>query len=126
MNKSKYAKTNKQFYFNEENILLELILNKKVTDLIEKMIIPYELTYSLKEPKKYICIKEIATETYQMKILETLFFKESKPQTIESFTHKFPNISKKLDMNDDRLFNEIKDLNIADSIIAFLDIIDKN
>lgn len=117
VNKSKYAKINKQFYFNEENILLELILNKKVTDLIEKMIIPYELTYSLKEPKKYICIKEITNETYQMNVLETILFKESKPQTIESFSHKFPNISKKLDMNDDRLFNEIKDLNIADSII---------
>jgi hypothetical protein len=123
--KVKFAMRGKIYYENVKNTLIDIELNEKVTNIVEKTIIPSIIYFSYTDKEKELKIekgkniKEIPLFDINKDDTE----KKKFCSTIESFTNKFPDIKEILEHQDVKLFPTEEELKLNDQISHYFKII---
>ena len=104
IDKMKYAKRNK-IYFNEtKEIYMDIELNNRANDIIENEAINITIYYKFNDKKNEFYIYKEGIKDKQLEFLDSFRFETDNKgklcKTIEQFTKNFPNLNKRLSLED--------------------------
>ena len=96
LNKTKFAQKGILFYQDAKQILIDILLNKKVIKIVEKDKINVELSFSYSEKKKKFRIKPLGVKEKQIYLLGNMDYNKKGSErvctTIKDFCKHFPNL----------------------------------
>ena len=127
IDKLKYGKRKKFFYELAEKRLIDITLNEKVQQILNKFKIPCELYFCYNDKDKAMKIRELKKDDNTLKFLDSMVFVEQSKYIktcnfIKDFTKYFPNIVKSSLFfgENEKIIKMIKDLEIPKIIIKYL------
>ena len=125
--KVKFAKRGKIYYESVKNILMDIELNEKVQNIIEKALIPSSIYFSYDDKEKELKIEK-AKSIKEIPPFDVYREDEKKQMcaTIESFANKFPDIKEIINREvneDEKLFEAEEELKLTDEISRYFKII---
>ena len=128
--KLKYGQRKKKFFEKAEKRLVDITLNEKVQEILEKLKVPCELFFCYNEKDKKIDVKEVKKDDNTLKFLDSMIFVEQSRyiktcNLITDFTKYFPNIVKSSIFfgENEKIFEMLKKLEIPKTIINYLNIV---
>ena len=96
LNKTKFAQKGILFYQDAKQILIDILLNKKVIKIVEKDKINVELSFNYSEKKKKFRIKPLGVKEKQIYLLGNMDYNKKGSErvctTIKDFCKHFPNL----------------------------------
>ena len=96
LNKTKFAQKGILFYQDAKQILIDILLNKKIIKIVEKDKINVELSFSYSEKKKKFRIKPLGVKEKQIYLLGNMDYNKKGSErvctTIKDFCKHFPNL----------------------------------
>ena len=126
----KYGKMKKMFYENSGKKLIDIALNEKVQNILNKLIIPCELYFCYNDKEKSLKVREVQKDDNTLSFLDSMIFVEKSKyvkscKIIKDFTSCFPNIVKTLDFfgENDKIIEMLENLKIPNEIKKYLDIV---
>ena len=140
LGKVKFAKRTKNNYEITLKNLLNIDLNEKTQTVIEKFLIPVKIKYNFSKKEKFFSITEkpITKEMIQpnqslLSGINILDLEENdkkqrikiKCKSIKSFTKKFPDLVKRLQMFDRGVIEMEKEMKITEQLNTYFEIIKK-
>ena len=132
LDEMKFGNRNKAYYEKVKEIYMDIELNNKAINIIEKENINFGLYYNFTEKKQEFLIYQEGTKERQLDFLESFTFdklyKGKSCKTIEQFTKMFPNLNKiKLfnlyDKEKINVFEFQKALDIPNKLVQFFNLI---
>ena len=132
LDEMKFGNRNKAYYEKVKEIYMDIELNNKAINIIEKENINFGLYYNFTEKKQEFLIYQEGTKERQLDFLESFtfdkFYKGKSFKTIEQFTKMFPNLNKiKLfnlyDKEKINVFEFQKALDIPNKLVQFFNLI---
>ena len=132
LGKMKFARRGNAYYEASKKLLNDIELNEKAKTIIEKEIIPVEVTFSYDEDEvddifdiKFLNIKEKKIQFPDKVDTDKKDKRKKIAYTIDAFTRAFPNLVKYQELQDADIFNIIKDLEIPRKLNAYFSYIIK-
>ena len=131
LGKVKFAKRVKINYEMTSKHILNIDLNEKAQDIIEKEIIPVEIHYKYNKKEKEFFIeekpslKENYLDLFDNNIFEEGTEKKNICKTIQLFTQRFPDFVKAQILYDKTLFDMDQDIKLNENLQKYFDIIKK-
>jgi hypothetical protein len=124
----KFCKRGEIYYQKMKTLLIDIELNEKVQNIVEKEPITVELEFKYNNKNKELKIEKSHKKDIQLKSLDNMMFEEEKHKTyycrtIKAFTKRFPNIAKYQQIIEKSLNDMEKDLKITQKISNYFDII---
>ena len=96
LNKTKFAQKGILFYQDAKQILIDILLNKKIIKIVEKDKINVELSFNYSEKKKKFRIKPLGVKEKQIYLLGNMDYNKKGSErvctTIKDFCKHFPNL----------------------------------
>ena len=132
LDEMKFGNRNKAYYEKVKEIYMDIELNNKAINIIEKENINFGLYYNFTEKKQEFLIYQEGAKERQLDFLESFTFdklyKGKSCKTIEQFTKMFPNLNKiKLfnlyDKEKINVFEFQKALDIPNKLVQFFNLI---
>ena len=128
--KLKYGKRKKMFYENSQKRLVDITLNEKIQNILDKMKVPVELFFCYNDKEKAIRVKEIKKDDNTLKFLDSMVFVEQSKyiktcNVIKDFTKCFPNIVKSSVFfgENEKILKVVKELDMPKVIGQYLVIV---
>ena len=126
----KYGKMKRIFYENAGKKLIDITLNEKVQNILNKLIVPCEMYFCHNGKEKGFKVTEIKKDDNTLKFLDSMVFKEKSKyvkscKTITNFTSCFPNVVKSSEFcgENEKIIKLLDELKIPNEINKYLDII---
>ena len=133
LGKVKFAKRVKINYERTSKFILNIDLNEKVQNIIEKEIIPVEIHFKYNKKEKEFIIEEKASiKEMQLNLLDNIFDDNPKNKkknickTIKSFTKKFPDLVKNQQLYDRTLDDMEEEMKITEKLNTYFDIVKRH
>ena len=129
LGKVKFAKRIKFNYERTSKFILNIDLNEKVQNIIEKEIIPVEINFKYNKKEKEFNIEEKAlTKEIQLNLLDNIFDDQKKKnknicKTIKIFTKKFPDLVKNQQLYDKTLTDMEEEMKITEKLTSYFEIV---
>ena len=123
--KTRFSKRRKDFYSHLKDVLIDINLNNKVNNIIEKDEINIKIYFKYDLNKKKLNIYKEDISEKQLDFLNSFVFQDDKDvktcKTIKSFTNMFPNLNKCANsvIETKNVFELQKELNVPKEINAF-------
>ena len=126
--KVKFCKRGKAYYEKMKTLLVDIELNEKVQNIVEKAPITVELEFKYNKKDKELKIEKSHKKDIQLTSLDNMMFEEETQKTyycrtIKAFTKRFPNIAKYQQIIEKNLSDMEKDLNLTKKISNYFNII---
>ena len=98
LNKIKFIHKGILFYDETKQILIDILLNNKVTKIVEEEPIKVEVNFKYDSKKKKFKIKKLSTKEKQLFLLDSMVYEQSNKQkkvsyTVKEFCKNFPNLT---------------------------------
>ena len=124
----KYCKRGISYYEKMKTLLIDIELNEKVQNIIEKEPITVELEFRYNSKSKELKIEKSHKKDILLKSLDNMIFEEETQKTyycrtIKAFTKRFPNLSKYQLIIEKNLVDMEKDLKLTQKISNYFNII---
>ena len=124
----KFCKRGKIYYEKMKTLLVDIELNEKVQNIIEKEPITVELEFKYNSKNKELKIEKSHKKDIQLKSLDNMMFEEETQRTyycrtIKAFTKRFPNIARYQQIIEKNLADMEKDLKLTQKIDNYFSII---
>ena len=133
LGKVKFAKRVKLNYDRTSQFILNIDLNEKVQNIIEKEIIPVEIHFKYnKKEKEFIIEEKTSIKEVQLNLFDGGLFDDAKKnkknicKTIKSFTKKFPDLVKNQQLYDRTLDDMEEEMKITEKLTLYFDIVKKH
>jgi hypothetical protein len=127
LGKVKFCKRGTNYYQKMKTLLIDIELNEKVKNIVEKEPICVELEFQYNNKNKELKIEKSSKKDIKLKSLENMMFEESQKtyycRTIKVFTKKFPNISKYQQIIEKSLSDMENDLKLTQKITNYFAIV---
>ena len=127
LGKVKFCKRGTSYYQKMKTLLIDIELNEKVKNIVEKEPISVELEFQYNNKNKELKIEKSSKKDIKLKSLENMMFEESQKtyycRTIKVFTKKFPNISKYQQIIEKSLPDMENDLKLTQKITNYFAIV---
>ena len=128
LSKVKFCKRGKIYYEKMKTLLVDIELNEKVQNIVEKEPITVELEFRYNNKKQELKIKKSHKKDIQLKSLDNMMFEEETQKTyycrtIKAFTKRFPNIAKYQQIIEKNLSEIEKELKLTQKISNYFNII---
>ena len=97
LNKIKFIHKGILFYENAKKILIDILLNNKVTKIVEKDDIKVEIKFRYENKKKKFKVKKLGLKQKQLFLLDSMVYDHKKKhkkecKTVKEFCKNFPNL----------------------------------
>ena len=127
----KFCQRGKNYYEKMKTLLIDIELNEKVKNIIEKEPITVEVEFRYNKKKQELKIEKINKKDIQLKSLDNMMFEEEAQKTyycrtIKAFTKRFPNIAKYQKIIEKDLNDMEKELKLTENISYYFNIIKKS
>ena len=124
----KFCKRGQNYYEKMKTLLIDIELNEKVQNIVEKEPITVEMEFKYNHKNKELKIEKSYKKNIQLKSLDNMMFEEETQKTyycrtIKAFTKRFPNIAKCQQVIEKDLTDMEKDLKITQKISNYFNII---
>ena len=124
----KFCKRGQNYYEKMKTLLIDIELNEKVQNIVEKEPITVELEFKYNNKSKELKIEKSHKKDIQLKSLDNMMFEEETQKTyycrtIKAFTKRFPNIAKYQQIIEKDLTDMEKDLKLTQKISNYFNII---
>ena len=124
----KFCKRGKIYYEKMKTLLVDIELNEKVQNIVEKEPITVELEFQYNNKNKELKIEKSHKKDIQLKSLDNMMFEEETQKTfycrtIKAFTKRFPNIAKYQQIIEKTLTDMEKELKLTTKINNYFNII---
>ena len=124
----KFCKRGQNYYEKMKTLLIDIELNEKVQNIVEKEPITVELEFKYNNKTKELKIEKSHKKDIQLKSLDNMMFEEETQKTyycrtIKAFTKRFPNIAKYQQIIEKDLTDMEKDLKLTQKISNYFNII---
>ena len=124
----KFCKRGQNYYEKMKTLLIDIELNEKVQNIVEKEPITVELEFKYNNKSKELKIEKSHKKDIQLKSLDNMMFEEETQRTyycrtIKAFTKRFPNIAKYQQIIEKDLTDMEKDLKLTQKISNYFNII---
>ena len=124
----KFCKRGKIYYEKMKTLLVDIELNEKVQNIVEKEPITVELEFKYNNKNKELKIEKSHKKDIQLKSLDNMMFEEETQRTyycrtIKAFTKRFPNIARYQQIIEKNLADMEKDLKLTQKIDNYFSII---
>ncbi len=131
IDKMKFAKRGKINYENIQKSIIDIYLNKKAQNIIEKEIIEVEITFKYNEQSKELKIEPPSKNEKNLHYLDSIFEEPKKKpsklcKTIHIFTKSFPNLLKYQNFYKVDVFQIEKELKVPQKIENYFKIIENH
>ena len=133
LGKVKFAKRIKFNYERTSKFILNIDLNEKVQNIIEKEIIPVEIHFKYnKKEKEFIIEEKTSIKEMQLNLLDNIFEDNQKNKkknickTIKSFTKRFPDLVKNQQLYDRTLNDMEEEMKITEKLTTYFDIVKRH
>ena len=98
LNKIKFIHKGILFYEETKQILIDILLNNKVTKIVEEQPIKVEVNFKYDSKKKKFKIKKLSTKEKQLFLLDSMVYDQSNKKkkvsnTVKEFCKNFPNLT---------------------------------
>ena len=128
LSKVKFCKRRKNNYEKMKTLLIDIELNEKVQNIIEKEPITVEIEFNYNNKNKELKIEKSNKKDIQLKSLDNLMIGEEAQityycRTIKGFTKRFPDISRFLQIIEKDLSDIEKELKLSQKINNYFNII---
>ena len=128
LGKVKFCKRGKAYYEKMKTLLVDIELNEKVQNIVEKEPITVELEFKYNNKNKELKIEKSYKKDIQFKSLDNMIFEEETQRTyfcrtIKAFTKRFPNLAKYQQIIEKSLNDMEKDLKLTQKISNYFNII---
>ena len=128
LSKVKFCKRGKIYYEKMKTLLVDIELNEKVQNIVEKEPITVELEFRYNNKKQELKIEKSHKKDIQLKSLDNMMFEEETQKTyycrtIKAFTKRFPNIAKYQQIIEKNLSEIEKELKLTQKINNYFSII---
>ena len=127
LGKVKFCKRGTNYYQKMKTLLIDIELNEKVKNIVEKEPISVEMEFQYNNKNKELKIEKSNKKDIKLKSLENMMFEESTKtyycRTIKVFTKKFPNISKYQQIIEKSLSDMEEDLKLTQKITNYFTIV---
>ena len=128
LGKVKFCKRSKNYYEKMKTLLVDIELNEKVQNIVEKEPISVELEFKYNNKNKELKIEKSCKKDIQLKSLDNMMFEEEKNRTyycrtIKAFTKRFPNIAKYQQIIERNLTDMENDLKLTEKMTNYFAII---
>jgi hypothetical protein len=124
----KFCKRGQNYYEKMKTLLIDIELNEKVQNIVEKEPITVEIEFKYNNKSKELKIEKSYKKDIQLKSLDNMMFEEETQKTyycrtIKAFTKRFPNIAKYQQIIEKDLTDMEKDLKLTQKISNYFNII---
>ena len=124
----KFCKRGISYYEKMKTLLVDIELNEKVQNIVEKEPITVELEFRYNNKNKELKIEKSYKKDIQLKSLDIMIFEEEAQKTyycrtIKAFTKRFPNLAKYQQVIEKSLSDMEKDLKLTQKISNYFSII---
>ena len=126
--KVKFCKRGKIYYEKMKTLLVDIELNEKVQNIVEKAPISVELEFKYNNKNKELKIEKSHKKDIHLTSLDNMMFEEEAQKTyycrtIKAFTKRFPNIAKYQQIIEKNLTDMEKELKLTQKISNYFNII---
>ena len=116
------------FYDNTKKILTDILLNNKVTYIVEKEPINVEIKFKYDDKKKKFKVKKLGIKQKQLQLLDSMVYENKNKnkkecKTVKEFCKNFPNLIEYQEKQDIDVFFLQSELEIPKRLQSYFDII---
>ena len=133
LGKVKFAKRVKSNFDRTSQFILNIDLNEKVQNIIEKETIPVEIHFKYnKKEKEFIIEEKNNVKEMQLNLFDNNLFDDTKKskknicKTIKIFTKKFPDLVKNQQLYDRTLEDMEEEMKITENLSSYFDIVKRH
>ena len=124
----KFCKRGKNYYEKMKTLLVDIELNEKVKNIVEKEPITVEMEFKYNNKNKELKIEKSHKKDISFKSLDNMMFEDDSQKTyycrtIKAFTKIFPNLAKYQQIIEKSLNDMEKDLKLSQKISNYFNII---
>ena len=128
LGKVKFCKRGKNYFEKMKTLLVDIELNEKIQNIVEKEPISVELEFKYNNKNKELKIEKSHKKDIQLKSLDNMMFEEETQKTyycrtIKAFTKRFPNITKYQQILEKSLTDMENELKLTQKITNYFNIV---